>query len=58
MSSCPDIWNLLHDAVIVGIAGKVPGTLELDLQIDYLRTRFPDPGNLLRLLLEGCRECA
>ena len=56
MSACRKVWNLLHDAVIVGIAGTLPGTLELDLQVDYLRTRFADPGNRPRLSLEGCRE--
>jgi hypothetical protein len=56
MDSCPRVWNLLHDAKIVGIAGTVPGALDLELEIDYLRTRFAEPGNRLRLSLQDCRE--
>jgi hypothetical protein len=37
MDSCPRVWNLLHDATIVRIAGTVPGNLDVELEIDYLR---------------------
>src|SRR5580698_8954953 len=50
----PAVWNILHDGVIVAIAGTLPGDLRLDVEIDYLRKRIPDPGTLIRVLLVGC----
>lgn len=56
----PAIWNILHDGVIVAVAveGAVPGDLRIDIEIDYLRKRMPDPGNLIQVLLIGCTRFA
>jgi hypothetical protein len=54
----PTIWNVLHDGVIVGFDGGVPGTLIVDISIAYLRKRFPDPGETIRLVLVDCTRFA
>jgi hypothetical protein len=56
MDQCSEIWNLLHDATIIGIAGEVPGVLRLDLKADYLRRRFAESGDRFILSLHGCRR--
>jgi hypothetical protein len=54
----PAIWNILHDGVIVAVDGTVPGDLRIDVEIDYLRERIPDPGTLIQVLLIGCTRFA
>jgi hypothetical protein len=54
----PAIWNVLHDGVIVAVDGAVPGTLCLDISIDYLRKRFADSGESIQVLLNGCTRFA
>jgi hypothetical protein len=54
----PAIWNILHDGVIVAVDGTLPGDLRLDVEIDYLRKRIPDPGDLIQILLIGCTRFA
>jgi hypothetical protein len=54
----PAIWNILHDGVIVAVEGTVPGNLRIDIEIDYLRKRIPDSGNLIPVLLIGCTRFA
>lgn len=54
----PAIWNILHDGVIVAVDGVVPGTLRLDISIDYLRKRFVEPGDSIQVLLVGCTRFA
>ncbi len=54
----PAIWNVLHDGVIVAIEGTVPGTISLDVSIDYLRKRFAEPGRSVRVVLFDCARCA
>ena len=49
-----DIWNVLHDGSVLGVSGAVPGDVRLSVCIDYLRNRFPDPGNRILLTLHGC----
>jgi hypothetical protein len=44
--------------VIVAVEGTVPGNLRIDIEIDYLRKRFADPGTLIRVLLVGCTRFA
>jgi hypothetical protein len=51
---CPDIWDLLHDAIIIRIEGRLPGTLALEIECDYLRDRFPSPGERFILTLSDC----
>lgn len=48
------IWNVLHDGYVLGVSGAVPGDVRLSVRIDYLRSRFRDPGNRILLTLHGC----
>jgi hypothetical protein len=50
----PAIWNVLHDGVIVAVDGTIPGTIRLDVSIDYLRKRFSESGEFIRIVLLGC----
>jgi hypothetical protein len=50
----PAIWNVLHDGIIVAIDGAVPGTIRLQVSIDYLRKRFSQSGELIQIVLEDC----
>src|SRR5471030_677788 len=52
----PDIWNLLHDGSIEGASGCVPGTVRLEIDIQYLREKFPDNGRLMILTLHDCSK--
>src|ERR1700722_4533671 len=54
----PAIWNILHDGVVVAVEGTVPGNLRVDIEIDYLRKRFPDSGDLIQVHLGGCTRFA
>lgn len=54
----PAIWNVLHDGVIVAVDEAVPGTLCLDISIDYLRERFSESGKSIQVLLIGCTRFA
>lgn len=52
----PDYWNILHDGYIVGVRGGVPGDVSLDVEINYLRERFSEPGHHLKLTLHHCTQ--
>jgi hypothetical protein len=58
MDFYPAIWNVLHDGNITAVRGAVPGTVQLDVSIDYLRERFPDPGKTIQVILAGCTRFA
>jgi hypothetical protein len=49
-----DIWNLLHDGWIAQIQGRVPGTITLRIECDYLRKYFPEPGTAFVISLANC----
>lgn len=51
---CPAVWDVLHDATVIGISGDCPGTLQLELECDYLRDRIDDPGERFFLKLDNC----
>lgn len=55
---CPIIWHVLHDAIITRLEGAVPGDLRLELDCDYLRDRFKNPGNRFFLTLRSCSRFA
>jgi hypothetical protein len=57
MSMCPDIWNVLHDGTVVAVVGRVPGNLRIDIEADYLRSRFTDHGSRFVITLQDCRTC-
>lgn len=48
----------MHDGSIVKANGSVPGTVKLDVDIQYLRERFKDPGGMIHLTLVGCTRFA
>jgi hypothetical protein len=50
----PAIWNVLHDGVIVAVDDTVPGTIRLEVSIDYLRKRFSESGEFIQVVLVGC----
>src|SRR5436190_3824659 len=58
MSFFPTIWDVLHDGFIVGASCEAPGTVRLDISIEYLRERFADPGELIQITLIGCTRFA
>jgi len=49
-----DIWNVLHDGSILEVSGTVPGDVQMAVWIEYLRNRFPDPGERIIVTLHGC----
>ena len=51
-----DIWGVFHDGVLKHIDGGVPGTLTLDVEIEYLRAMFDEPGISFRIELTGCTK--
>ena len=58
MSMRPEIWNVLHDGTIAGVSGRVPGEVRIEIEADYLRTRFVDPGVRFVITLQDCRTFA
>jgi hypothetical protein len=58
MDFYPTIWNVIHDGSIIAVRGTVPGTVQLDISIDYLRERFPDAGKTIQITLTGCTRFA
>jgi len=50
----PDIWGVFHDGVIKRIAGKVPGAVQLEIEIHYLRGMFGGEGTSFKVHLAGC----
>ena len=51
-----DIWGVFHDGVLMRIDGCVPGTIRLDVEIQYLRGMFDEPGTSFRIELQGCTK--
>ena len=49
-----DLWNVLHDGTVDRVEGDVPGTVRLTVSCEYLRERYPDPGDRLVITLHGC----
>ncbi len=58
MNFYPAIWNVLHDGSIVAVRGTIPGTVQIDVSIRYLRKRFPDTGETIQVTLTGCTRFA
>ena len=49
-------WGLLHDGGIASIAGKVPGTVSIEVSIRYLRQQFPGEGTGFKVVLSYCDQ--
>ena len=49
-----ELWDILHDGVIEGVDGNVPGDLTLTVEIEYLRELFSDGGKNFIVKLIGC----
>jgi hypothetical protein len=45
---------VFHDGVITRIQGDIPGTLQLSLEIGYLRAMFPGEGTSFNVRLDEC----
>ncbi len=58
MDFYPTIWDVLHDGSIVGTSGTVPGTVRLDVSIEYLRERIVEPGETIQVTLISCTRFA
>ena len=53
---CPSIWNLFHDGSICLIEGTVAGQVKFHVDIEYLHTRFDDPGTLFIATFPECHS--
>jgi hypothetical protein len=51
-----DIWGVFHDGSVIRIDGAVPGTLRLEIDIQYLRRMFPEPGDCFIVTLSDCTK--
>ncbi|MYM71322.1 hypothetical protein GTP56_03820 [Duganella sp. FT134W] len=51
-----EFWGLLHDGGIESIAGKIPGTVSLEVSIRYLRQQFPGAGTGFKVVLSDCDQ--
>jgi hypothetical protein len=58
MDFFPTIWNVLHDGIIIAVTGAVPGTVRLNVSIDYLCKRFPEGGENIQVTLTSCTRFA
>lgn len=54
MSNQFAVWNMLHDGCIVDVDGFVPGDVTVAVEIEYLRSMLPDPGDRFLVRLSGC----
>lgn len=48
------VWNMLHDGCIVDVQGSVAGDVTLTVEIEYLRSMLPEPGDRFLVRLFGC----
>jgi len=48
------LWNVFHDGSLCHVSGKVPGPLELTIEIKYLRELFLPEGEAFIIYLEHC----
>ncbi|MBK7547593.1 MAG: hypothetical protein IPI20_07030 [Rhodoferax sp.] len=51
-----DIWGVFHDGVLKYIDGTLPGTLKVEVEIEYLRGMFDEPGITFIVVLTGCTK--
>jgi hypothetical protein len=49
-----ELWDILHDGVIEGVEGNVPGDVIFNIEIEYLRELFSDGGKNIIVRLIGC----
>jgi hypothetical protein len=49
-----DVWNVFHDGDIVSVVGSAPGEVCIEIEIQYLRELFTDPGTSIFLTLHKC----
>jgi hypothetical protein len=56
VETCPAIWNVFHDGIIVRVEGSIPGDLALLIECDYLRKRFTEPGGQFTLTIHDCSK--
>lgn len=51
-----ELWGLLHDGGIESIAGRIPGTVSLQVSIRYLRQQFPGEGTGFKVAVSDCSQ--
>jgi len=51
-----DIWGVFHDGVLKRIEGVIPGNLRLEVEIEYLRRMFDEPGSSFHIELIDCSK--
>ena len=49
-----DEWGALQDGIIFQIDGSIPGDVRILVDLDYLRTMFPNQGNGFIVQLTNC----
>ncbi len=49
-----DIWGVFHDGILKRIEGTIPGTLTLEIEIEYLRGMFDEPGYSFAVEITNC----
>ncbi len=56
MNPRAELWNVLHDGTIDAIQGSVPGDIEIQVDILYLRKMFSDDGESIVVRLTNCTK--
>jgi hypothetical protein len=51
-----DVSQHFHDGYIDRIDRSAPGVLRLEIQIEYLRDMFPEPGTRFVVTLTACSK--
>lgn len=49
-----EFWGILHDGGISHIDGTMPGTVSINISINYLRRQFPGEGTGFKVVLTDC----
>lgn len=58
MSSCVNIWNLLHDGSIVAFSGECPGDISVKVEVEYLCDVLASGSKFLWVHLHSCSNAA
>lgn len=48
------VWHILHDGAISNITGSIPGDVCFAIELEYVRSQFPDPGSAFLIRASGC----
>ena len=56
MQTCVEIWNYLHDGMIVAVSGTLPSDISLKVEIQYLCDILSSGSSWLWIYLHGCQK--